>query len=307
MMIKGYRVQTLVRKTIKEALDDNVLGMAAQTAYFFLFSLFPLLLFATPLIGMLGDSERIVEWVMEQLAATVPGEALSLVSGVVEEVVFAPNAPGLVSVGGLLAAWAGSNIFNQLIMVLNRAYNVPESRPFWKRRLIALLAIVITGFAIFISATLMLVGPELARWVSDRFLPGGNFATVWIAIQYPLIFAILVATFWSIYYFLPNLRQDRKQVLVGAVFATLAWLLVTYGFRLYVHSFADFSRTYGTIGGVIVLLMWMYLTMLVTLLGGELNSEIHHGTGKVDTRKGVVYAGRIVTATHPSRPSTERA
>lgn len=306
MVLRGYRVKTLAKGTVKGALDDNVLGLAAQTAYFFFFSLFPLLLFATPLIGLIGDSHRVMDWIMSQLEATVPAEALSLVEGVVEEVVFAPGAPGLVSVGALLALWAGSNIFNQLTMALNQAYDVEESRPFWKRRLLSMVAVIVTGFVVALSATLMLVGPEIARWLADNFVPIDNFATIWIVIQYPLVFMILVATFWGVYYFLPNLRQDRKQVLVGAVTATVLWILVTFGFRFYVQNFADYSATYGTIGAVIVLLMWMYLTMIVTLLGGELNSELHKGTGLVDTRRGVVYAGRIVTAVDPTRPSTER-
>lgn len=306
MVIKGYRVQTLAKGTLKAALDDNVLGLAAQTAYFFFFSLFPLLLFATPLIGLIGDSERVIEWVMQQLEATVPTEAMDLLQGVVEDVVLAPGAPGLVSVGAALALWAGSNIFNQLSISLNRAYNVEEMRPFWKRRLISIVAVFVAGFVVLISSTLMLVGPELARWLNDNFIPGDAFATIWIAVQYPLIFVILVATFWGIYYFLPNLRQDKKQVLVGAVFATILWLLVTFAFRFYVQNFADYSATYGTIGAVIVLLMWMWITMIVTLLGGELNSQLHHGTGQVDTRRGVVYAGRIVTAVDPSKPSTDR-
>jgi membrane protein len=306
MMIGGYRISTLAKGTAKAALEDNVLGLGAQTAYFFFFSLFPLLLFATPLIGLLGNAEAVMNWVMTQLEATVPDEALSLVEGVVEEVVFAPGAPGLVSIGALLALWAGSNIFNQLTMALNRAYNLEETRPFWKRRLIAMAAVIVSGFVVFLSAMLMLVGPEIARWIGN-LVEIENFATIWIAVQYPLVFLILVCTFWGIYFFLPNLRQDKKQVLVGAVFATVAWVLVTFAFRFYVQNFGNYSATYGTIGAVIVLLMWMYLTMLVTLLGGELNSQLFRGTGKVETRRGVVYAGRIATAADPSRTSTERA
>jgi membrane protein len=306
MIIGGYRVGTLAKGTAQAALKDNVLGLGAQTAYFFFFSLFPLLLFATPLIGIIGNAEAVMSWVMTQLEATVPQDALSLVEGVVEEVVFAPGAPGLVSIGALLALWAGSNIFNQLTMALNRAYNLEESRPYWKRRLIAMAAVIVAGFVVFLSAMLMLVGPEIARWIGN-LVEIDNFATIWIAVQYPLVFLILVCTFWGIYYFLPNLRQDRKQVIVGALFATVAWLLVTFAFRFYVQNFGNYSATYGTIGAVIVLLMWMYLTMLVTLLGGELNSQLHRGTGRAETRRGVVYAGRIATAADPTQTSTERA
>ena len=125
-------------------------------------------------------------------------------------------------------------------------------------------------------------------------------------VQYPVAFVLLVGVMWMIYYFLPNLRQSKRQVLVGAVVATVLWIGVTLGFRAYVSNFASYNKTYGTIGGVIILLTWMYLTMLVILAGGELNSEIHHGTAAVKPRRNAVYEGRIVTSSAPGRVSTDR-
>jgi membrane protein len=111
---------------------------------------------------------------------------------------------------------------------------------------------------------------------------------------------------WLIYYFLPNQRQDKSQIFVGALVAAILWVLVTLLFRAYVANFGSYNKTYGAIGGVIVLLTWMYLTMLVILTGGELNAELHHGTASVEPRKGAVYVGRVVTAHDPGRPSNER-
>ncbi|HEU4565774.1 MAG TPA: YihY/virulence factor BrkB family protein [Gemmatimonadaceae bacterium] len=306
MIIKGYRVGPLLKKTGKEVLDDNILGLAAQTAYYFFFSLFPLFLFVAPLLSVVGRKQQVFDWIMGQLAQVVPAEALSVVSGVLRDVVFTQNAPGLISTGALLAAWAGSNVFGALIDALNRAYDVEDDRPWWKKRLIALASVAVSGIFMGVASTVMLAGPEIADWL-ERYTPlGPTFKTVWLVLQYPLALALLVAMFWLIYYFLPNLRQKKSQALVGALVGALLWVLATLLFRAYVTNFADYNKTYGTIGGVIILLTWMYYTMVVILVGGELNSELHHGTGAIEPRRGAVYEGRIVTTTEPGVASNAR-
>ena len=306
MVIKGYRIGPLLKKTGQEILSDNILGLAAQTAYYFFFSLFPLLLFTTPLIGLFGDPQGIINWVTEQAERVLPPDALGLVLGVVNDVVFSPNAPGLISIGVLLAAWTGSNVFNNLIFALNRAYDVEESRPWWKARLISLASVVASGLFLLIASTIMLAGPELIDYVVS-LVPGlRGTRAVWMFLQYPLAFLMLVGMMWMIYYFLPNLRQNKLQVLAGALVASVLWIGVTLGFRAYVTNFGSYNKTYGTIGGVIILLTWMYLTMLVILAGGELNSELHHGTGAVKPRRNAVYEGRVVTSGEPGRVSTDR-
>ena len=306
MIIKGYRVGPLLRKTAQEVVSDNVLGLAAQTAYYFFFSLFPLFLFAAPLLSVLGNEQAIFNWIMGQLERVVPADALSIVSDVVRDVVFSTNAPGLVSTGALLAAWAGSNVFGSLIDSLNMAYDVQESRAWWKKRLVALVSVIAAGVFMFLASTIMLAGPEIVDWLRARTILGPTVAYVWRFLQYPIAFALLVAMFWMIYYFLPNLRQSKRQVLVGAIAGAVLWVLATLLFRAYVTNFGNYNKTYGTVGGVIVLLSWMYYTMLVILIGGELNSELHHGTGAIKPRRGAVYAGRVVTAADPGVPSNER-
>jgi membrane protein len=306
MIIKGYRVGPLIRATAREVLDDDIMGLAAQTAYYFFFSLFPLFLFAAPLLGIIGDKQRIIDRVMTQLAGTLPGDAIDLVRGVVQDVVLAEGAPGLVSVGALLAAWAGSNIFNGLIEALNRAYDITEGRKWWKKRLLALASVIAAGLVLLTATTIMLGGESIVDWLGDRLGLGSGAVSVWKVVQYPIALLLLVATAWMIYYFLPNLRQDRRQVLVGAVVATVLWIVVTLLFRAYVVNFGSYSRTYGTVGGVIALLTWMYLSMLVLLIGGELNAEIHHGTGALEPRAGAVYEGQVLSGSLSRSASNER-
>ena len=305
MIIKGRRVGPLLQKTGREILDDNVLGLSAQTAYYFFFSLFPLFLFAAPLIGFIGERQEIMAWLILNLRRAVPAEAVDLVENVVRDVLN-PNSAGVISIGLLGAAWAGSNVFSALIDALNRAYDVEEGRPWWKKKLIALASVVVAAVLFAVTSAIMLGGPEIAEWVERATPMGETGQTIWTVVQYPLAFALLVGMLWLIYYFLPNQRQDKSQILVGALAAAVLWVLVTLLFRAYAANFGAYNKTYGAIGGVIVLLTWMYLTMLAILTGGELNSELHHGTASVEPRKGAVYVGRVVTARDPSRPSNER-
>jgi membrane protein len=305
MVIKGYRVGPLLKATGREILDDGILGLAAQTAYYFFFSLFPLILFAAPFTSFVGEKHEVVNWLMTQLAGAVPAEAMTLLRGVIAEVVFAEGAPGIMSVGALLAAWAGSNVFGSLIDALNRAYDVTEGRPWWKQKLISLASVVAAGVLLAIVAAVIIGGTVIAEWLSKREPNGAVYELLWNILRYPIAFAFFVAMLWLIYYFLPNLRQHKKQILVGAVAAAALWIVVALLFQLYVLNFGSYNKTYGAIGGVIILLTWMYLTMLVILAGGELNAELHHGTGAIEPRKGAVYAGRVITAREPGKTSTE--
>src|SRR6187397_3290449 len=132
MVLLGYRAGAIAKKALKETLDDNLLGLAAQTAYYFFFSLFPLLLFIAPLLSLVGNKQETFGLLAGQLQQVVPSEGWSLIGGVIKDVVFAKNAPGLMSVGALLAIWAGSNVFSALIDALNAAYDVKDTRPWWK-------------------------------------------------------------------------------------------------------------------------------------------------------------------------------
>ena len=305
MVIKGYRVGPLLKQTGREILSDNVLGLAAQTAYYFFFSLFPIFLFLAPILSVVGDKRETFDMIMTRLASTVPAEAVALMSNVVREVVLTPNAPGLMSVGALLAAWTGSNIFSALIDALNVAYDVTDTRPWWRKKLLALGAVVGSGIIFALATVIMLAGEDIVGALADRLGVGGTGRMLWTALQFPIAVALLVGLAWATFVVLPNVRQSRKQALVGAVVTTALWLVVTLAFRFYVQNFGSYNKTYGTIGAVIVLLTWMYLSMLTLLVGGELNAELHHGTGALRPHRGATLAGRIATGAGRTT-STER-
>ena len=306
MVLMGYRVQSVVTRTLRETLDDNLLGLSAQTAYYFFFSLFPLLLFVAPVLSLVGNKEETFGLLAGQLQQIVPSEGWSLIGGVISDVVYAKNAPGLMSIGALLAMWAGSNVFSALIDALNTAYDVSDTRPWWRKKLLAVLCVLVIGLMILTSTVLILGGDRMSVWLADRLALGPSIRTVLGYAQIPIGFALLVTIAALSYYFLPNLRQSKRQVMVGALFTTIAWSVVTLAFRYYVTNFANYNATYGAIGGVIVLLTWMYFSMLVFLIGGEINSELHRGTGAVSPRPGVLYGGRIETAAAAGVSSLDR-
>jgi len=304
MVILGYRVPVLARKTLSESLEDNVLGLAAQTAYNFFFSLFPLFLFLAPMLALFGDKQQIVSDLLSRMAGFLPADALSLVSKVITDVAFTESAPGLISAGALLAAWSGSNIFTTFTHALNKAYDVNEERPWWKRRLLALGVMLGWTVIIIVVTAILLAGDDITEYARTN-MGLSAAADIWAIVQFPVALALLVAFLFIMYALLPNVKQDKRHVLVGSIVAALLFIIATLLFRLYVQNFGAYNKTYGTIGAVIMLLTWMYVVSVVILVGGELNSELHHGTGSTASLKGSVYAGRIATGEQPSHASSK--
>jgi membrane protein len=305
MVIKGFRVGPLLKKTFREIGEDNVTTLAASAAYNFFFSLFPLLLFLAPLLSLTGDNQRTIGWLMSQLTSVLPPAQLQAIRPVLESVVFSPSAPRLMSLGLALAAWSGSNIFGTLMGALNTAYDVQETRSWIKQQVVRIVTFVIGGVIMGVSTIVFLDGEGVANWLGNALHLGSAVIWVWKVLQFPVALAGLMALAFLTFYLLPNVRQHKSHVLVAAVVTTFLWIVATLLFRLYVNHFPP-NPTYGFIGGVIILLTWMYYTMLVILIGGELASELHHGTGAIAPDKGAIYLGRIVSGSGPGSASVER-
>jgi membrane protein len=305
MVIRGYNVGTLLQRTGKEILADGIPTLAAQTAYYFFFSLFPLLLFVTPLLSLVGGRDQVMNFALAQLGSLVEGDSIKPIADAIRSAVYAENAPGLMSIGALLAAWSGSNIFGSLMTALNTAYDVEETRRWWKRQLLRLGVFIVAAIIMTLATVTILAGEDIIDRVGMFLGLGHTGRLVWKLIQFPLAFAFLIALGSIIYYFLPNLKQDWRKVLVASTIMTILWAVATLGFRLYLQYFPP-NPAYGLIGGVIILLTWMYYSMFVVLSGGELAAELHHGTGKAEAESGAVYHGRIVSDAPPDTSSATR-
>jgi membrane protein len=299
MTLGGYRIGPLLKKTVREIGADRVTALAASAAYNFFFSLFPLLLFLAPLLSLVGNKREMVAFLMAQLTSVMPPDQLQAIQPVLENVVFTKSAPGLLSLGLLLAAWSGSTVFGSLIGSLNTAYDVEETRSWVRQQAIRLAAFALSAVILLATTIVFLGGEDIANRVGGWLHLGTAFVTAWKIIQFPLALFGLFGLAFVMIMFLPNLKQKKSHAVVGAAVTTVLWLVATLLFRLYIQHFPP-NPAYGFIGGVIILLTWMYYTMFVMLVGGELASELHHGTGAVEPRKGAVYYGRVVADGGPA-------
>ncbi len=306
MIIQGYNVFPLLKKTAKEVVADRIPSLAAETAYYFFFSLFPLLLFLTPLLGLVGNGQELMEGMLARLSATLPDDALSLLRRTLSEILTTSGGAGIMSVGALLAGWAGSNIFGSLMAALNVAYDVSETRPFGKRLVLRLGALVVAGTVVLLATLVLIDGERIAGWVGESFQLGATGVTTVTVLSVIVAIGLVVVLGAVLYKLLPDVQQRWTHVWIASGLATVLWIFATLLFRLYVQYFGAYNKTYGAIGGVILLLTWMYYSMFVVLVGGELASELHHGSGAMDPQQGATYLGRIVSESGPGKHSMEK-
>ena len=276
-MLRAFRVpipwRELIVRTWREINDDNCLGLAAQLAYYFILALFPALIVVVAIASFFPRST--LQQVIATLAPFTPPEALSLIRTQLDSIL-ANEQGGLLTVGVLGALWSSSAALTAIIDTLNRAYDVDETRPWWKVRLLAVGLTV--GLALFILTAFALVvaGPELAHLVADRLGLASAVATAWTVAQWPLVFLLVAFGVALTYYFAPDADQDWAFITPGSAVATALWLAASLGFRVYVQNFGDYNATYGALGAAVLLLVWLYVSGLAVLVGAELNSEIEN-------------------------------
>jgi membrane protein len=279
-VLKAFKVPIgwldLGKRTVAEVIGDNCLGLAAQLAYYFFLALFPALLFLVALISFI-PIENLMDDIVNTLARVAPGEVLTIVQDQILKIAH-DQAGGLLTFGMVGTIWSSSSGVTAIIDSLNQAYDIQESRPWWKVRLTALGLTVALAIFIVISTALVVVGPTLAEKVAEWFHLGPVFTWTWKIVQWPLVFLLVTTAIALIFYFAPDAEQDWVWITPGSVLATLLWLLVSLGFKFYVSHFGSYNATYGTIGGVIVLLLWFYVSALAVLVGAEMNAEIEHAS-----------------------------
>jgi membrane protein len=275
----------LLKRTSRETLADNGLGLAAQLSYYFFFSLFPALLVGIALAGFL-PSQDLVGSVVAMFGGILPAEVIQIIQAQLTKIGQADQG-GILTFGMAAAIWSSSAAMVALIDALNRAYDVEDARPWWKQRLIAVLLTIGVAVFILVSFALVVAGPQLAEFVARLTGLGGLLEWTWKIAQWPLVVALVAAAFAFIYYFAPDVDQDFVWLTPGSLLAALLWLASSLVFRVYVVNFGSYIETYGAIGGVMVLLLWLYLSGLAVVIGAELNAEIEHASphGKAEGEK----------------------
>ena len=271
------------------AEEDEIFGRSAQLSYYFLLALFPLLLFLLSLFGYVdGAGSHLRHKLLSYLGDVMPSSALQLVVATIDQVT-ASRGGGKLSFGLLAAIWAASSGMNAIGQSLNAAYDVRETRPWWKVRLISIALTLAVSILITSALMIVLYGGRLGHSLAAMIHEGRAFAMTWRLLQWPLALAFVFITFALIYHCAPDLAAKRRArrllpsdyrrrwLSPGVLVAIGLWLLVSLGFRLYLHFFNSYSATYGSLGALIVLMLWFYFTGAAILLGGEINCELEAG------------------------------
>ncbi len=265
---KGYPWKQFFIDVKNEYQKDKVNDTAGAMTFFGLLAMFPFLLFLVALAGVIIDPQQ-AQQLVRQLSAVAPQAAVSIIETQLMSIVTGNNT-GLLSIGALGAIWAASNGVLAVSRALNTAYGVDETRPFWKTRGIAILFTLGGGLLAIVSTLLILALPAIA----DMFPAPISTLIMWGRVPAA---AVLVMFVWAVaYYVLPNVTQSFKFISPGAVVGVVIWMIASLGFSLYVSNFGNYDATYGSLGGVIVLLMWMWISSQVLLLGAEINAVIEH-------------------------------
>jgi membrane protein len=269
------KIQSFLLRLYKKINDDDILGNAAQVAFYFSFALFPLLLFLISLFGivMQKDQEMRAELFL-YLGQIMPGAAFELVRTTLDEV--AQNSSGSkLTVGLLITLYSASAGIDNLRGALNEVYNLKETRSWFKTKLLALLLTLGVGLLAFIALAFIFYGTQLLGYILPVDSPFVLKPLEWIT-----ILILLILTFALLYNFAPNHDpMDWKWITPGAIISIILWLLVSNAFRIYLQYFDTYAKTYGSLGAVIILLLWLYLTAVVILIGGAINAIFDEETG----------------------------
>lgn len=252
----------------KRVQEDDVVGLAAQLAYFFLLSLFPLLIFLVTLLPYLPITQ---EEMLGVVADFAPGQTMSFIETTLDEILSHQNKT-LLSFGIIATIWSASNGLNAIIRALNKAYNVKESRSFIVARGMSILFTVAMILVFIIALLLPVFGKQIGVYLFTKLGLTSQFIAFWNMLRWLFSSLIIFVVFLVLYWIAPNKRFKCIDAAPGAIFATVGWLLVSYGFSFYVSNFGNYSAMYGSIGAVIVLMIWFFLSGIIIILGGEINA-----------------------------------
>jgi membrane protein len=271
-------VKDALLRTFDDVGDNHTLQMAAALSYYFVMSLFPSLIVLSAIVAYLPVPD-LFNQALNLMARFVPADSMGLVKKVLSDVV-TPNRNAFLSIGLLGTLWAASGGFAAAIEALNLAYDVEETRPFWKTRPLAIGLTVLIGALLLIALGVMIVGPEFGDWLSGRLHVSVLWQWLWPYIHWTVSVGFTVVAVEVLYFLAPNVKQRFFATLPGAICAVACWIGLSYLLGIYFRSFANFNRTYGTLGAAVALMVWLYWTGFAMLVGAELNAELAKKTKK---------------------------
>jgi membrane protein len=275
----GLTPLQLVKRVYHEIDDDEVLTRSAALAYYFVSALFPMIFFLMAMLGLFAQSHDLQSSLLNYTARFMPADAYRLIQKTLQEV--ANSSTGFkLAFGLVLALWSGAGGVVSIMDALNRCYHVKDSRQFWQQRLIALGLTVAIAALTIMALTIVLYGGDIADFVGSHVGLSNVTVIAWHILQWPIALFFVVMSFALLYYWGPDTEQKWQWITPGSVVGVLAWIGASLLFRVYLHFFNSYSKTYGSLGAVIVLLLWLYISGLAIMVGGEINSEIENAAAK---------------------------
>lgn len=257
-----------IKRLMKKLTKHDVFGLAAQLSYFFLLSLFPLLLFIMTLIGFLPIDEKAM---LDMVSMVAPEQTMDFINSNISMLLHQQNS-GLLSFSIIATLWSASNGVNALTKAMNRAYEVEENRTFIVSRLIALVLTLAMIAVIVLAILLPILGKMIGMYLFSLFGLSGDFIKVWNLLRWMMTSIVFFIVFLAFYRMAPNTRIHLRDTVGGAIFTTVCWQLVSLVFSYYVSTIGNYTATYGSLGAVIILMIWFYISGVIMIIGGIINA-----------------------------------
>ena len=271
--LRGLGIGAVLKQAVSDFSADDMTTYAAALAYQVFFSLFPFIIFLVALLGFL-DIPYFFDWLRQQAEILLPAQALEPVNQAISQI--QQPQGGVLSFGIVLALWSASAGVRATMNALNVAYDVEEGRPAWKRYPLSLIYTIMIAAMLILAAGLLIIGPQLMQSLAQQVGLEQIVVLVWSWVRWPLALLLLMLAVAMVYYVAPDVEQDFRFITPGSVLAVLVWIAVSLAFGYYVRNFADYSATYGSLGAIIVLLFYFFITSAVLLFGAEVNAVIEH-------------------------------
>ncbi|MDN7247445.1 YihY/virulence factor BrkB family protein [Planococcus shenhongbingii] len=270
-----------LKELIKRVKDIDVTGLGAQLAFFFLLSIFPLLIFIVTLLPYLNLSEDQIYSFMKEIA---PIEVYTIIEETLKEILTNQNG-GLLSFGIIATIWSASLGMDALIKSLNFSYGVEENRPLLIARGMSIISTVLFIFILIVALVLPIFGRQIGLFIFTFLGLEEGFLELWATIRFTIPPLIIFGVCSVIYWVAPNIKLDVRSVMTGAAFTAVGWLIISYAFSIYINNFGNFSATYGSIGGIIILMLWLYISAMLLLIGGQINAVMQGRIDMIATKK----------------------
>lgn len=267
------------KHVVKAVIDNDFSGMAAEMGFMLMLGIFPAMLFLMAIFGWMGNKSY-MNPVLLFLSNVMPADSMNLIHTVLNEVMIFSKGGLIGSVGIVVTLFLTSNAVAVVLKGLNRAYKVEETRSFIYTRILSVIMVFVNTFMLFLSINLIIFGKFIVSFLTHYIGISHAFEVTLLTLRWPIAFLALYFMAFINYYILPNLHGDeslkRKSALPGTLFFCILWLVGSWGFSIYVNNLQTYNRVYGTIGAFAVLMVWLYYTSLLLLIGGEINSQVYN-------------------------------